>query len=183
MFKTFGQIQKIWAERHLFSKVLLVFGVFLLMVLSSIFFMNRTLSNKLIENVEGAVNEMRGSISNILMWQETPLESISGIIRTMILDGESFESIQSFMTRCSTPEFKDRMRMFSYYSVYGYFNIFEAFYDGGGWVPQDEDNYVPTERSWYKTGLAGNGKIMFVPPYIDMDSQAVVVAYSRLLLD
>ncbi|MDR0443683.1 MAG: response regulator [Treponema sp.] len=183
MFSIRDQVQKIWAARQSFSKVLLAFAVFLLMVLSSIFFMNRTLSDKLVENVDSAVTEMQVSISNILMWQETPLESISNIIRTMLLDGESFESVQSFMTRCSTPEFKDRMRIFSYYSVYGYFNVFESFYDGGGWTPAEADNYEPTKRSWYTAGVAGGGQIVFVPPYIDMDSQAVVVAYARQLFD
>ena len=63
--------------------------------------------------------------------------------------------------------------------LYGWIN--EEYLDGMGWVP-DED-YVPTERPWYTQTMASDQKITFVDPYLDAQTNTVMMTVSALLND
>ncbi|WP_051201107.1 methyl-accepting chemotaxis protein [Butyrivibrio sp. XPD2002] len=52
----------------------------------------------------------------------------------------------------------------------------EAFYDGGGWVP--DADYDPTSRGWYKNGQ-GKSSITLGEPSVDMSTGNTVVCGSR----
>jgi methyl-accepting chemotaxis protein len=41
------------------------------------------------------------------------------------------------------------------------------------------DNYNPPEKSWYKTGVSGNGKIVRTAPYIDTMSNSLITSNVR----
>ena len=63
--------------------------------------------------------------------------------------------------------------------IYGWIN--EEYLDGAGWVP-DED-YVATERPWYIQTLKSNQEITFVEPYLDMQTNTVMMTVSDLMND
>lgn len=50
--------------------------------------------------------------------------------------------------------------------------------DGSGWVP--DENYVVSERDWYKEGV-NNDKFIFGKPYIDAETGEYVVSASALI--
>ena len=56
-----------------------------------------------------------------------------------------------------------------------------VYYDGGGWVP--DDDYVPTERPWYIDAVAHKNGIVVVDPYLDMQSGSVIITLARCLSD
>ncbi len=63
--------------------------------------------------------------------------------------------------------------------VYGYIN--GQYVDGSDWIPPDD--YVPTERDWYIAAAEGNGDIVVVPPYVDADTNEVIISVCCLLDD
>ncbi len=67
----------------------------------------------------------------------------------------------------------------SFTGLYGY--IGGEYLDGSGWVP-DED-YVPTERPWYKAAVEKPHEIVFVDPYIDSQTGNMMITLAELLDD
>ena len=63
--------------------------------------------------------------------------------------------------------------------LYGYIN--GEFLDGILWEP--DDDFVPTERPWYKEAVSNNGKITLVEPYLDAQTGEVLMAISKMLSD
>ncbi len=63
--------------------------------------------------------------------------------------------------------------------VYGVVN--GEYHDGADWIPGDD--FVATERPWYKAALTGNGEIVMIPPYIDIETGEVCITFSKLLYD
>ena len=67
----------------------------------------------------------------------------------------------------------------NYTGLYGYIN--GEYMDGSGWVP--EEGYVPQERPWYQEAVAGNGKVTFVTPYLDSQTNTVMMSLAQQLPD
>ena len=63
--------------------------------------------------------------------------------------------------------------------LYGWFD--GTYLDGSGWTP-DED-YVATERPWYTQSLASDSKITFIEPYLDAQTNTIMMTVSELLSD
>ena len=63
--------------------------------------------------------------------------------------------------------------------IYGFIN--GEYMDGSGWIP--EEGYDPTERPWYVQARAGNGRVVIVDPYIDLDTGKTMIALVRTLCD
>lgn len=63
--------------------------------------------------------------------------------------------------------------------LYGW--IGEEYLDGAGWVP-DED-YVPTERPWYTETLTSAREITFITPYLDAQTNTVMMSVTDMLSD
>ena len=55
------------------------------------------------------------------------------------------------------------------------------FYDGSGWVP--DDDYVPQERPWYVEAVADKGNIVLINPYLDLYTGDVVMTIAKTLPD
>ena len=66
---------------------------------------------------------------------------------------------------------------FDYTGIYGY--IGGEYLDGLNWVP--DDDYVPTERDWYRQAVAAGGDTIIVPPYVDAQTGQVVITITRML--
>ena len=66
---------------------------------------------------------------------------------------------------------------FDYTGIYGY--IGGEYLDGLNWVP--DDDYVPTERDWYRQAVSAGGDTIIVPPYVDAQTGQVVITITRML--
>lgn len=63
--------------------------------------------------------------------------------------------------------------------LYGLFN--GTYVDGAGWVPSAD--FVPTERPWYVQTLKSGREITFVDPYVDAQTNTVMLTVSTLMSD
>ena len=66
-----------------------------------------------------------------------------------------------------------------YDGLYGVFN--GVYLDGIGWIPPED--YVPQERPWYKKAIEAGGLVAIVPPYVDAESDRVVISICCMLPD
>ena len=174
------------------ARMLLVFVAFLTMVIVSGFIMSRSLSDKLHQSANELIDESAIFISSTLLGPEIVLNLIADHIEDKIKHGDTLESIKEYLVEASLPVFKGNIRMFDYYTVYGYFDVFaqyendlNVFIDGGGWHPKDEPDisWVASERPWYKAAVEAGGPVVVTDPYIDPSTLMPVIAYTRLLLD
>ncbi len=53
------------------------------------------------------------------------------------------------------------------------------YFDGLGWVPGDD--FVPTERPWYKEAVKGNGSVVLIDPYLDLYTGNIIMTLSKTL--
>ena len=63
--------------------------------------------------------------------------------------------------------------------LYGLFN--GVYLDGAGWVP--DADYVPTERPWYIQAIDSDSAITFVEPYLDAQTDTIMMTVSMRLRD
>ncbi len=105
------------------------------------------------------------------------LKLASYTLDNMIRDNRSQEEILDYLTN-ETIAVRDSLIADST-GIYGYIN--GEYMDGSGWQP--EEGYDPTVRPWYVEAKAGNGKLVIVDPYIDLDTGTVMIAISKTLCD
>lgn len=63
--------------------------------------------------------------------------------------------------------------------VYGLFN--NTYIDGIGWVP--DSDYDPRSRDWYTAAAKADGKPAIVSPYLDAQTNTIMVSVSQMLPD
>ena len=63
--------------------------------------------------------------------------------------------------------------------LYGWIN--GQFLDGSGWAP-DED-YIPTERPWYNITIAQKSQIVYIKPYLDVQTKTMMMTLAKILND
>ncbi len=72
-------------------------------------------------------------------------------------------------------QLKNHSELFDVYTGYSD----DSYYFGTGWVPKAD--WKPTQRPWYKDALAANGKLVYIPPYVDSELGQMVITASMYL--
>lgn len=98
-------------------------------------------------------------------------------VEHMMREGRSGQDILNFLTSESDYYLQDIDDTFT--GIYGLIN--GEYLDGIGWVP--DDDYVPQDRAWYKAAVAANGKPTLGQPYLDAQTDTIMVSVSQLLYD
>ena len=98
-------------------------------------------------------------------------------VNYMLENGVSSEEILRYLTAEAKNETEQIDDNFS--GVYGYIN--GEYLDGIGWIPPED--YVPTEREWYIAAKEAGGEVAIVPPYLDAQTNTIMVSVSQLLSD
>ena len=105
------------------------------------------------------------------------IKIISYAVDDMISENKTNEEIldylvwQSNVVKSTTVE--------STTGIYGYIN--GEYLDGDYWVPPDD--YIATERPWYKDATADPDNVSVVDPYVDMQTGAVMITLAKTLSD
>lgn len=162
------------------AQVMLVFASFFILIFSGSLIMFQSLNNKLLRTSNETIDNNQLLISYLLAKPETSLNFIADHIEEMYRSGENFDTIKNYMALYSSPEQKRKMKTI-YNSVFGYFDVYEAFYDGGGLNPTRD--YAPKDRPWYIAARDAGENVAVTSPYTDEDSRLFVISYVRRLFD
>lgn len=98
-------------------------------------------------------------------------------IDNMIRDGRSQGEIQDYLLNQSVAVVN--ITSGESPGLYGVIN--GEYLDGTGWTPSV--SYVPESRPWYIEARANLGQVAVVNPYLDLDSQTIMIALSKTLCD
>ena len=96
---------------------------------------------------------------------------------SMIRNGKSQDEIREFLVE-QTKAVKE-ISLANSTGLYGFFN--GEYLDGSEWVPAS--NYNPLERPWYIAAKGNIGRVAVVDPYIDAQTNTVMITFSKTLCD
>lgn len=105
------------------------------------------------------------------------VQTTTASVEYMIENNASNQEIEDFLVYKSKLYQKDIDKNFT--GIYGLFN--DEYIDGIGWVP--DAGYDPTTRDWYTVAVEGKGIPSLVSPYVDAQTNTVMVSISKLLSD
>lgn len=91
--------------------------------------------------------------------------------------GASSEEIEKFLVE-ESERYKADIDV-NFTGIYGVFN--DVYIDGIGWVP--DSDYVPKEREWYLAAEKAGGKPVVVSPYLDAQTNTIMISVSQMLYD
>jgi signal transduction histidine kinase/CheY-like chemotaxis protein/HPt (histidine-containing phosphotransfer) domain-containing protein len=163
-------------------QVMPVFLAFALMVFFSYNFMADIERKHLINKVNDAIKNTGEEINSELLTSEVTLNIVSEIVRSMILNGSSFNQVEEFIVNTTNFMLEDARLMSYTTGVYAFFDVFdEKFCTGFVWVSPDD--FDPKSRPWYITAVEAAGSISVTQPFIDLYSNSISVTFVRRIFD
>lgn len=98
-------------------------------------------------------------------------------VEYMMQQGASPKALEAFLQKESERYMEEIDPNFT-----GIYGLFQGNYlDGIGWVP--DADYVPQEREWYIAAQKAGGRPTVVSPYLDAQTNTVMISVSQLLYD
>ncbi|MDR2953279.1 MAG: hypothetical protein LBU82_08575, partial [Treponema sp.] len=175
---------RVTEKRPLYVQIIFTISAFMVMVISSYIFMNRTIHRYLIQNSENILDLTQTQIISDLIEPQTVLNNVALITRTMILRGDTAAQLQDYMTAALNDLLYDNHRNAVYSTLFGYF---ETLPEGPvfieGLIKDMAEWYKPAERSWYKNAVAAKGEIAKTMIYSDEIYNAPVLIFSLCIYD
>ncbi len=154
-----------------------------LLILTFLLFMAiysfRLLFNASVANVteagEDRIANVAAQLTNYMDTTMSVLWVTADTVDHMVRGGATDEEILAYITE----ESEKQAAQFdaSYNGIYGY--IQGEYLDGVGWVPPED--YDPKSRDWYRVGMRSQGEAAIVPPYVDAQTNSVIISISRML--
>ncbi len=151
-------------------------ALIIMVVYNFVTFYSNAVSN-MIAVGESTLEEEKIKLNSYLAKGMDVLQITAITLEYKMQQGDSPEEIEAFLLEESERYKEDIDENFT--GIYGL--IQGEYLDGIGWVP-DED-YVPQEREWYITALKGEGKPVVVSPYLDAQTNTIMISVSQLLYD
>ena len=155
--------------------IIIIFLLMLCMVLYTSYVINDVSVANIHEVGEDRISAAEAQLENYLETTRSSLWVTSDTVDHMSRNGASTKDILRYITE----ESENQKQHFdeNYTGIYGY--VMGEYLDGVGWAPPD--NYDPQRRGWYLTAIEANGEAAIVPPYVDAQTNAVIISISRML--
>ncbi len=140
-----------------------------------------TFSNNAISNMksigESSLAQEKEQLSSYITKGLDVLQVTAITVEYMMQDGATDEEIKNFLLEESRRYTEDIDE--NYTGIYG---IFKGNYiDGIGWEP--DESYDPKERDWYIAAVKADGEPVIVSPYLDAQTNTIMISISKLLYD
>ena len=166
------------SRRRRFYLLLPMIIILCLMVVMEVY-TSRIIRNVATANIhevgEDRISNVAAQLENYLEMTRSALWVTADTVDYMIRNGSSTEYILDYITE-ETNHQKDHFDT-NITGLYGY--IMGEYLDGLAWKPPR--GYDPTRRDWYKAAIAAKGEITIVSPYIDAQTNDVVISICRKL--
>ena len=160
--------------RLILPMLLILVSMIVMLLYTSRLFYRVTVSN-IREVGEDRIAGVAAELENYLYTTKSVLWVTADTVDYMARGGSTSEQILRYITE----ETQNQAAQFdeNYTGIYGY--IQGKYLDGVGWDPPK--GYDPTKRDWYRDALAANGETVIVAPYVDAQTNAVIISISRML--
>lgn len=163
-------------KQFIFTIVVTLIALVSMVTVNFLSFYNKA-SDDMIALGKSNLSQESEKLNNYLLKGMDVLQVTTISVEYMMKGGASSKEIEDFLVEQSERYKEDIDPNFT--GIYGFFH--GGYIDGIGWVP--DDDYVPQEREWYISALRGNGKPVVVSPYLDAQTNTVMVSVSQLLYD
>jgi len=175
-------MKKMFLTRQVFLQTLIITLAFALLIFLCSWFMG-SLERKHIRNdAKAALDTTELNIISDFEGLEKMLVYVSETVRTIILQGGSFDMVSNYITNITDFMFADEDYKMYTTGIYGYFDAFGGkFHDGTGWQPPD--GYVPADRPWYKAAVKANGEVGITESYFAMAVGENTLSFARRIFD
>ena len=127
--------------------------------------------------IETRMLNVSSLIENHLNTAENVLQITADSVHHMLISGSTPARIHEFLveeTENVTEQFGE-----NYHGLYGY--IMTKYMDGLNWVPPED--YDPKSRDWYIVAKQSKGEVAIVPPYVDAQTNDLIISVCRMLSD
>lgn len=118
---------------------------------------------------------LSAELDNYLLLALSTLNVTADTVDLMLEKDASQEEIEEYLLNQTDKQF-DRFDE-NFTGLYAY--VRGKYMDGAGWVPPDD--YDASTRDWYKEAIAAGGKTIIVSPYVDAQTNSVVITICKLL--
>ncbi|MBQ9699398.1 MAG: cache domain-containing protein, partial [Lachnospiraceae bacterium] len=126
---------------------------------------------------EVSVSEQSEKLNNFLLRGKDVVEVVKISIEHMMETDASVDEIQLYLTHQSR-EYSEKIDE----NFTGIYALYKGEYvDGMGWTPSDD--YDPISRPWYEAAKKADGKPVIVSPYIDAQTDKIMISISQMLSD
>ena len=152
--------------------------IFFLMV-CMVFYTSRVIDDVAATNIrevgEDRISASAAQLENYLEMTRSSLWVTADTVDHMVHSGASAQDVQDYIVE----ETENQKRHFdeNITGLYGY--VLGEYLDGLNWVPPE--NYDPTMRDWYQIALAAKGEAAVVPPYVDAQTNDIIISVCRML--
>lgn len=124
------------------------------------------------ESAESVATEMESYLSDA----RSVLHVTADTVELMTEKGATSEELEEFLTF----QTENQARQFDENFTGIYALVEDVFMDGSGWIPPAD--YDPVSRDWYQTVVAGEGEVVIVPPYVDAQTNEIVITLGKEIL-
>ncbi len=169
-------MKKIDLKLYVFTIVGTLIGLIVMVVYNYTSFYNNMHDN-LMDIGTNSLGQVKEQLEGYLTKGMNVVESTVVSVEYMMENGATSEEIESFLTYESKRYTEEIDENFT--GVYGLFD--EKYIDGIGWVP--EPGYDPRTREWYTVAKNTPGKPVLVSPYLDAQTNTIMISISKMLRD
>ncbi len=135
------------------------------------------MKQKVIVNQELIATKSVNQINDYLSTGVEIVRIASYTLDGMIRDGKSHEEIREFLiNQSAASEHITKENSTGIYAV-----VEDDFLNGTGWAPNAD--YVPQKRPWYRDAMANIGQVAVVDPYLDAQTNTMMITLSKSLTD
>ncbi|WP_010257697.1 hybrid sensor histidine kinase/response regulator [Treponema primitia] len=166
--------------RKNYQQLLVVVFIFLFMIAGSLISTGIIMRRQLIASANEFIHTADANLKTTLREPESTLISSAFNIQDMIMDkNHSQEDILRYLITLTDWLTANEDRLSGFNGMYGF--IREEFLDGTRWEPPED--YVPQERPWYIDAKESPGQIIMTSPYVDAQTNSIVVSFAQELFD
>ena len=163
-----------------FRRILPILLILLLMV-GMILYTTRVINNVSAANIrevgEDRISSASAELENYLGTAKSTLWVTADTVDHMVRSGASVQDVLDYIME-ETQNQKEHFDV-NITGFYGY--VMGEYVDGLAWVPPE--NYDPTRRDWYLNALSAHGEATMLSPYVDAQTDDLVISISRMLSD
>ena len=167
-----------YVKRNRFNLIFTIVVTFILMVFAVVYnstIYYRASVSSIYDSGEDKTATTTTALENYLTKAISTLKVTADSIELMINNGDPSDRILDYILDQTEMQKSELDENFT--GLYAY--VDGEYMDGLGWVPPEDYNAV--ERSWYQAAVEADGKTIIVSPYVDAQTNSVVITITKML--